>query len=84
MDPTTRPASRQWVGIAVYLFIALVFSYFFRVDPPAWYEEAVLPAWAAPFKRLLGAFGIFLGAVGGAALVRHFPAYYHSWNLTPS
>ena len=55
--------AKQWIGIAVYMFIALAFSYFFRVDPPAWYEGTVLPAWAVPFKRLLGAFGVFLGAM---------------------
>ena len=68
MDNTSTIAQRRWMGIALFMLVALSFSYFFRISPPAWYENASLPALIAPFKRLLGAFGVFLGAVGAERL----------------
>ena len=61
-------ARRRWVGISLYMLIALTFSYFFRIDPPVWYQEVHLPALLEPFKRLPGALGIFLGAVAAQCL----------------
>ena len=63
MDSTPEIVRKRWIGIALFMLIALSFSYFFRINPPAWYEDASLPTLVAPFKRLIGAFGIFLGAL---------------------
>ena len=45
------------------MLIALSFSYLFRINPPSWYQNWNLPMLLEPFQRLLGAFGVFVGAV---------------------
>ena len=53
----------RWIRIGIYLLIALSFSYFFRINPPEWYQAMNWPAALQPFQRLLGALGVFIGAV---------------------
>ena len=52
----------QRVRIGLFMLIAVGFSYYFRIDPPNWYQSWDLPVSLSPFKNLLGALGIFLGA----------------------
>ena len=61
MDKITL--QKRWVRIGLYMLIALSFSYLFRVNPPLWYQQVDLPAVLEPFKRLLGALGVLIGAV---------------------
>ena len=58
----TRSQRRRVVGITLFMLIALGFSYVFRIAQPEWHQGLNLPAWLLPFRRLPGAFGIFLGA----------------------
>ncbi len=51
------------IRIGLYMLIALSFSYLFRINPPRWYQDWNLPVLLEPFQRLLGALGIFVGAV---------------------
>ena len=59
---TTLSLQNRRVRISLYMLIALSFSYFFRVAPPAWFQAWDVPALWEPFKRLAGASGIFAGA----------------------
>jgi len=49
--------------IIVFYIIAIVFSIYFRLAPPDWYDKLDLPYGFSMFKELLGGMGPFLGAL---------------------
>ncbi|MFC2086240.1 type II CAAX prenyl endopeptidase Rce1 family protein [Bacteroidota bacterium] len=53
----------NWTAIFIYMGIATLFSYFFRVHQPDWYANLKLPYSFTAIKSLLGATGIVAGAI---------------------
>lgn len=62
--------NRKWIRISIFYAIAILFSLYFRVYPPQWYEQLNLPCGLDIYKSWLGGLGPFLGALVVSRLFR--------------
>lgn len=53
----------RFLRIAIFYLIALLFSFYFRIQPPAWFRGLEIPYGLSMFKGWFGGSGPFFGAV---------------------
>lgn len=55
--------NQKIIRIVIFYFIAIIFSYYFRVLSPEWYNQFHLPLGLSIIKEWVGALGILLGGL---------------------